>query len=88
MLIYFLGERAIYQTVNRVAKEEGVSESLVRRSFTEETKCQMGVDEESPKASRAMGLDEFSVKKRILDTTILPESEVVEVVAMDMYEPF
>jgi len=76
------GERAIYQTVNRVAKEEGVSESLVRRSFTEETKCQLGVDEGSPKASRAMGLDEFSVKKRIFDTTIndLEEKKVLGIV--------
>lgn len=31
----YLGERAMYQTVSRVAKEERVSESLVRRSFTE-----------------------------------------------------
>jgi len=110
----YLGERAIYQTVSRVAKEEGVSESLVRRSFTQEARRQLGVDEQKPKASRVMGLDEFSVKKRIFDTTIsdleerkvlgivegrgkdnlekyftvLPEPEIVEVVAMDMHEPF
>ena len=30
----------------------------------------LGVDEGKPKASRVIGLDEFSVKKRIFDTTI------------------
>ena len=66
----YLGERARHQTVSRVAKEEGVSESLVRRSFTEETRCQWGIDEQRPKASRVIGLDEFSVKKRMFNTTI------------------
>ncbi len=110
----YLGERARHQTVSRVAREEGVSESLVRRCFTEETALQLGVDEGKPKASRVIGLDEFSVKKRVFDTTIsdleerkllgivegcgktnlekyftaLPEPEVVEVVVMDMHEPF
>lgn len=59
----YLGERAGHQTVSRVAKEERVSESLVRRSFTEETRCQWGIDEQRPKASRVIGLDEFSVKE-------------------------
>ena len=78
----YLGERAMYQTVSRVAKEEGVSESLVRRSFTEEAGCQLGVNEEEPKASRVIGLDEFSVKKRIFDTTIsdLEERKVLGIV--------
>jgi len=110
----YLGEKARHQTVSRVAREEGVSESLVRRCFTEETASQLGVDEGKPKASRVIGLDEFSVKKRIFDTTIsdlqerkllgivegcgktnlekyftaLPEPEIVEVVVMDMHEPF
>lgn len=66
----YLGDRAMYQTVSRVAKEEGVSESLVRRCFTEEVGVQLGVDEGKPKASRVIGLDEFSVKKKIFDTTI------------------
>jgi transposase len=70
--------------------------------------------EGKPQASRVIGLDEFSVKKRIFDTTIsdlkerqllgivegcgktnlekyftaLPEPEIVEVVVMDMHEPF
>ena len=109
-----LGERARHQTVSRVAKEEGVSESLVRRCFTEKTASQLGVDEGKPKASRVLGLDEFSMKKRIFDTTIsdleerkvlgiiegcgksnlekyftaLPDPEIVEVVVMDMHEPF
>jgi transposase len=110
----YLGERARHQAINRVAKEEGVSESLVRRCFTEETVSQLGVNEGEPKASRALGIDEFSVKKGMFDTTIsdlegrkvlgivegcgktnlekyftaLPDPEVVEVVAMDMHEPF
>jgi Transposase and inactivated derivatives len=110
----YLGERARHQAVNRVAKEEGVSEGLVRRCFTEETASQVGVDEGKPKASRVLGLDEFSVKKRMFDTTIsdlegrkvlgivegcgksnlekyftaLPDPEIVEVVVMDMHEPF
>jgi len=33
----YLGDRAMHQTINRVANEGGVSESLVRRSFTEAT---------------------------------------------------
>ena len=37
----YLGERAIHQTVSQVAKEEGVSESLVRRAFSEETGSQL-----------------------------------------------
>lgn len=110
----FLGERAMHQTISRVAKEEGVSESLVRRSFTEATGFQLGLDENKAKASRVMGLDEFSVKKRMFDTTIsdlegrkllgivegcgktnlekyftaLPGPEIVEVIVMDMHEPF
>ena len=113
-LRFYLSERARNQAVSRVAKEEGVSESLVRRCFTEETALELGVDGEKPKASRVIGLDEFSVKKRIFDTTIndlegrkvlgivegcgktnlekyftaLPNPELVEVVAMDMHEPF
>jgi transposase len=66
----YLGQRARHQTVSRVAKEEKVSESLVRRCFTEETACQLGVGAEDPKASRVIGLDEFSVRKRMFDTTI------------------
>ena len=66
----YLGDRAMYQTVSHVAREEGVSESLVRRCFTEEAEVQLGVDEGKPKASRVIGLDEFSVKKKIFDTTI------------------
>ena len=110
----YLDERARHRAVSHVAKEEGVSESLVRRCFTEESASQPGVDEGEPKASRVPGLDEFSVKKRMFDTTIndlegrkvlgivdgygktnlekyftaLPNPEVVEVVAMDMHEPF
>jgi transposase len=110
----YLGERARHQAVSRVAEEEGVSESLVRRCFTEEAASQLGVDEGKPKASRVIGLDEFSLKKRMFDTTIsdleerkllgivegcgkanleryftaLPDPEVVEVVVMDMHEPF
>jgi transposase len=110
----YLGERARHQVVNRVAKEEDVNESLVRRCFTEETASQPGANEGEPKASRALGLDEFSVKKGMFDTTIsdlegkkvlgivegcgktnlekyftaLPDPDVVEVVAMDMHEPF
>jgi transposase len=110
----YLGKRARHQAVSRVAKEEGVSESLVRRCFTEGTALELGVDEGKPKASRVIGLDEFSVKKRIFDTTIsdleerkvlgivegcgktnlekyftaLPDPEIVEVVVMDMHEPF
>ena len=110
----YLGERASHQAISRVAKEEGVSESLVRRSFTEEAALELGVDEGKPKASRVIGLDEFSVKKRMFDTTIsdiegrkvlgivegcgksklekyftaLPDPEIVEVVVMDMHEPF
>ena len=78
----YLGERAMHQTVSRVAKEEGVSESLVRRSFTEETACYLGIDERKPKASRVIGLDEFSVKKRMFDTTIsdLEERKVLGIV--------
>jgi len=66
----YLGDRAMYQTVSHVAKEEGVSESLVRRCFTEEAGVQLGIDEGKPKASRVIGVDEFSVKKKIFDTTI------------------
>lgn len=110
----YLGRRAIRQAVSQVAKEEAVSESLVRHSFTEEAKRLLGVDEQKPRAGRVIGLDEFSVKKRIFDTTIsdleerkvlgivegrgkdkleeyftaLPEPGIVEVVAMDMHEPF
>jgi transposase len=110
----YLGERARHQTVSRVAKEEGVSESLARRCFTEETASQLGVHEGKPEASRVIGLDEFSVKKRMFDTTIsdlegrrvlgivegcgktnleryftaLPVPDMVEVVVMDMHEPF
>lgn len=110
----YLGERARHQAVSWVAKEEGVSESLVRRSFTETTGFQLGLDENKAKASRVIGLDEFSVKKRMFDTTIsdleerkvlgivegcgksnlekyftaLPDPEIVEVVVMDMHEPF
>jgi len=65
----YSGERARHQAVNRVAKEE-VSESLVRKCFTEEIASQPGVDEGKPKASRVLGLDEFSVKRRMFDTTI------------------
>jgi len=56
--------------VRRVAKEEGVTESLVRRCFAEETASQLGVDEGKPKTRRVLGLDEFSVEKRMFDTTI------------------
>jgi len=113
-LIKYLGERAMYQTGSRVANEDGVSGSLVRRSFTEEIGCQMGISEQEPGASKVIGLDEFSVKKRIFDTTIsnlegrkvlgivescgksnlekyftaLPDPEIVEVIVMDMHEPF
>ena len=66
----YLGERARHQAVSRVAKEEGVSESLVRRCFTEGTASQLGVAAGKPKASKVIGVDEFSVKKRIFDTTI------------------
>ena len=78
----YLGERARHQAVSRVGKEEGVSESLVRRCFTEESASQLGVDEGKPKASRVIGLDEFSVKKRIFDTTIsdLEERKVLGIV--------
>jgi transposase len=110
----YLGERAGHQAVSRVAKEEGVSENLVRRCFTEGSASELGVDEGKPKASRVIGLDEFSVKKRMFDTTIsdleerkvlgivegcgknnlekyftaLPDPEIVEVIVMDMHEPF
>jgi transposase len=110
----FLSERAMHQTVSRVAKEEGVSESLVRRSFTEEIGCRLGINEQETEASKVIGLDEFSVKKRMFDTTIsdleerkvlgivegcgktnlekyftaLPDPEIVEVIVMDMHEPF
>jgi transposase len=110
----YLGERAIHQAINQVAKEEGVSESLVRRCFTEEAASQLGVNEGKPKARKVLGIDEFSVKKGMYDTTIsdleerkilgivegcgktnlekyftaLPDPEAVEVVAMDMHEPF
>jgi transposase len=78
----YLGDRARHQAVSRVAKEEGVSESLVRRCFTEETASQLGVGEGKPKASKVIGLDEFSVKKRIFDTTIsdLEERKVLGIV--------
>ena len=66
----YLGEKARHQTVCQISKEEGVSESLVRRCFTDETALELGVDEGKPKASRVIGLDEFSVKKRMFDTTI------------------
>jgi transposase len=110
----YLGERARYQTVSRVAQEEAVSESLVRRCFTEATALKLGVYQGKPQASRVIGLDEFSVKKRMFDTAIsdleqrrvlgivegcgknnleryftaLPDPELVQVVVMDMHEPF
>ena len=37
--------RSNHRAVRRVAKEEGVSESLVKRCFTEETTLELGVDE-------------------------------------------
>jgi len=108
------GERARHQTVSRVAKEEAVSESLVRRCFTDVTALELGVYQDKPQASRVIELDEFSVKKRMFDTAIsdleqrkvlgivegcgrsnleryftaLPDPETVEVVVMDMHEPF
>jgi len=66
----YLGERAKYQTLSRVTKEEEVRENLVGRSFTEENRYQLGVDEGKPKVSRVIGLGEFSVVKRIFDTTV------------------
>lgn len=110
----YLGEKARHQTVSRVAEKEAVSESLVRRCFTEEIALQLGIGKEKPRASRVIGLDEFSVKKRMFDTTIsdleqrrilgivdgcgkanleryftaLPDPDIVEVVVMDMHEPF
>jgi len=68
--------------VSRLAKEERVSGSLVRRSFTEETRCQWGIDELRPKTSRVIGLDEFSAKKRTFDTTTsdLEERKVLGIV--------
>ena len=32
--------------------------------------CQWGIGEQRPNASKVIGLDEFSVKKRTFDTTI------------------
>ena len=66
----YLGERARHQTVSRVAKEEAVSESLVRRCFTDVIALELGVCQGKAKASRVIGLDEFSVKKRMFDTAI------------------
>jgi hypothetical protein len=60
----YLGERAELQAVTQVPKEEGVSESLVRRCSTEGTASELGVDEGNPKASRVIRLGEFSVKRR------------------------
>ncbi len=42
----------------------------MRRCFIEGTASQPGIDEGKPNASRVLGLDEFSVKKRMFDTTI------------------
>jgi transposase len=110
----FLTERARHQPVSRVAKEERVDDSLMRKCFTEATALQLGIDGMKPKAGRVIGLDEFSTKKKMVDTTIsdleqrkvlgivegcgetnleeyftaLPKPEIVEVVVMDMHEPF
>jgi hypothetical protein len=53
-----------------VAKEERVSDSLVKRCFTEATALQLGIDGMKPKARRVIGLGEFSTKKRMFDTTV------------------
>jgi len=64
------GEGTGHQTVTPAAKEGAVSGSLVKRSFTEETASQLGVNEEKPQASWVIGLDGFSVKKRMFDIII------------------
>jgi hypothetical protein len=66
----FLAERARHQLVSRVAEEEMVSDSLVKRCFTEATALQLGIGGMKPKARRVIGLDEFSTKKKMFDTTI------------------
>ena len=66
-----LGQEALEQTVRRVARKEGVGETLVRDCVTEEARRLLGA-RASPHPARVLGLDEFSIRKgQVYDTAIV-----------------
>jgi transposase len=78
----YLGQEALYQTVNRVARKEAVGEGLVRRCVTEEI-GKMLEAKGTMKTPEIIGLDEFSVRRRRLYNTAicdLVNREVMDVV--------
>ena len=76
-----LGQEALHQTVRRTARKEIVGEGLVRRCVAEEIGRRLEAKgaKETPEF---IGLDEFSVRRRLYHTAIcnLVEREVMEVV--------
>jgi transposase len=78
----YLGQEALHQTVNRVARKEGVGEGLVRRCVTEGI-GEMLEAKGTRETPEIIGLDEFSVRRRRLYNTAicdLVNSEVMDVV--------
>jgi transposase len=79
----YLGREAIDHTVRRVARKEGVGETLVRGCVTEETRKLLGA-RASPHPARVLGLDEFSIRKgQVYDTAIvdLERRDIIGVVS-------
>lgn len=78
----YLGQEALHQTVNRVARKEGVGEGLVRRCVTEEI-GKMLEAKGTMETPEIIGVDEFSVRRRRLYNTAicdLVNREVMDVV--------
>jgi len=74
----YLGQEALYQTVNRVAWKEGVGEGLVRRCVAEQI-GKMLEAKGTRETPEIIGLDEFSVRKRHLYHTAICDLENREV---------
>lgn len=77
----YLGQEALHQTVKRTAEKERVGEGLVRRCVTE-MMGKMMKQKEATATPELIGLDEFSVSRRLYHTAIcnLTSGEVMEVV--------
>jgi transposase len=77
-----LAKQGMHQPIRQVARQEQVSEGLVRRSFAEELGRKVGVGEQLGYTPAYIGVDEFAVRKgRLFHTAVsdLGEKQVVGV---------
>ncbi|MCX5977354.1 MAG: ISL3 family transposase [Coprothermobacterota bacterium] len=65
-----VARRAAFQPVAQVARQEGVSPSLVRRSFAETYRPRLAELLNHPQTSPILGLDEFSRARGRLETVV------------------